>query len=93
MKIFRSEFLNTNQKNLRKLFDYKFYKDNYDEYKKLQKEISINSNKDVDFVVKLLQELPNKDNYSYSFDPVGDTLKYFTRGKNIKSKILLYYFE
>jgi TPR repeat protein len=83
---------NTNKKDLQKLFDYELYKNNYNEYSRLREQININNNKDVDFAIKLLQELNSKDNYSYLFNPVENILKYFTRNQKIKQKILIYYF-
>ena len=82
-----------NTKNLLdSIFDFNLYENSRDEYKKLKNKLNFNTTKDVDYALELIQKLPCKEKYSYSFNPVSDLLKFFNRNQQIKQKILDYYF-
>ncbi len=91
--LFRILKPNHNLNRLEKVFDYNFYNKNGDEYRALVKELNINTLGEVDYVLELLKILPNKNKYSYLFNPVEEVLKHFNRNQEIKTEILIYYFE
>lgn len=89
-KIFKS---NKNRTRLEKLFNYDLYHDNYPDYIKIQENIKVRTIEDVDFILRLLKDLPCKNKYSQLFNPVEEILRYFTQNQNIPPKLFCYYYN